>query len=70
MARQAVDLAEAVVGRNHPCVVRCLSNYAYILKHMGRKDQAKEIQKRADAISKTLPAVVVDGNTVNIAALH
>jgi tetratricopeptide (TPR) repeat protein len=69
-AREAVDLAEAVVGRNHPCVARCLSNYAYILKHTGRKDEAKEIQKRADEISKKLPSGATDGNTVNIAALQ
>jgi tetratricopeptide (TPR) repeat protein len=69
-ARQAVDSTEAVLGRLHPCVARCLSNYAYILKHTGRKHEAKEIQKKADEISKKLPPSAADGNTVNIAALH
>jgi tetratricopeptide (TPR) repeat protein len=69
-ARQAVDWAEAVVGRNHPSVARCLRNYAYILKHTGRKNEAKEIQKRADEILKKLPSGAADGNTVNIAALQ
>ena len=69
-ARQAVDWTEAVLGRNHPCVVRCLSNYAHILKHTGRKHEAKEIEKKADEISKKLPPGAADGNTVNIAALR
>jgi tetratricopeptide (TPR) repeat protein len=70
MARQAVDLAEAVAERDHPCTARCLSNYAYILKHTGHKDEAKGIQKRADEIAKTLPPGAADGDTVNIAALR
>jgi len=69
-ARQSVDWAEAAVGRHHPSVARCLSNYAYILKHTGRKNEAKEVQKRADEISKMLPPGAAGGNTVNIAALQ
>ena len=69
-AKQAVDLAESTLGPVHPAVARCLTNYAYILNHTGRKKEAKAVEKRAAEIMKTLPATASGGNSVNINALR
>jgi tetratricopeptide (TPR) repeat protein len=69
-ARGAVELAESTLGPNHPAVARCLSNYAYILKHSGRKNEAKVVEKRAEEIMKKLPGTASGGNSVNVSALR
>jgi tetratricopeptide (TPR) repeat protein len=69
-ARQAVDLAESTLGPAHPAVARCLNNYAYILKHTRRKNEAKAAEKRAEEIMKRLPATASGGNSVSISALR
>jgi tetratricopeptide (TPR) repeat protein len=69
-ARKAVELAESTLGSSHPAVARCLTNYAYILKHTGRKNEAKAIEKRAEEIMKNLPGTASGGNSVNVSALR
>jgi hypothetical protein len=66
-ARKSIDLAESMLGLEHPRLALYLDNYAEILKRMDRKPESKEVQKKADAIRDQLHA---GGYTVNVAALH
>jgi tetratricopeptide (TPR) repeat protein len=68
-AHQSIDLAESSLGPSHPRLVLYLDNYADILRHMDRKREAKDIQKKADAIRSQLPTPS-GGYTVNIASLR
>jgi len=68
-ARQAVELAKASLGPDHPRLGFFLANYAVILKNEGRRSEAKAIQKEADAIQDRNPAIGA-GDTVNIASLR
>lgn len=67
-AQQSVDLGEESLGPYHPRLASYLDNYAYILKHADHKKEAKEVQKRADAIRDQHPGT--SGYTVNVAALR
>lgn len=66
--RQAVARAEAVLGPRHPRLGLYLANYAAILKRMGRKDQAKEMQHRADAILAQISRGA--GHTISVDAMR
>lgn len=69
----SVSLLEKSLGPAHPRLALYLSNYAKILKHANRKKEAREVQKRADAILAEAPTVesgTGGGYTVNVAALR
>jgi tetratricopeptide (TPR) repeat protein len=68
-ARQAVDMAEASLGPQHPRLGLYLANYAAILKQAGHRSEAKAIRKRADEIRDQNPAAGT-GYTINVAALR
>jgi tetratricopeptide (TPR) repeat protein len=69
-ARRSVDLAKVSIGPVHPRMGLYLANLAVILKAAGHRDQAKAVQKKADAILQQKPSSASGGYTVNIASLH
>lgn len=69
-ARQCVELAESSLGPQHPRMGLYLANYAAILKRAGSKHEAKDTQKRADAILAASGSATAAGYTVNAGALR
>jgi hypothetical protein len=67
-AREAVDLAQTASGSENPQLGLYLANYATVLRHENHKEQAKEIQKRADAILAR--SDTPGGYTVNVLAMR
>ena len=68
-ARQSIELAEQALGTQHPQLGFYLANYAVILRRLGRKSEAKAVQKRAESILDENPPPGA-GSTVNIASLR
>jgi len=48
--REAAAKAEAIYGPDHPRLGWHLANYAEILKRLGRKDEARAVERRSKAI--------------------
>jgi ATP/maltotriose-dependent transcriptional regulator MalT len=69
-ARKSVDLATSSIGPTHPRLGLYLANFAFILKSAGHKNEAKAVQKQADAILNHSPVSGSGGYTVNIASLR
>jgi tetratricopeptide (TPR) repeat protein len=69
--REAIELAEQVLGSEHRRLGLYLANYAAILKHSGHKKEAQSIQKRSEEIMERYPAADDSGGyTVDVAALR
>lgn len=69
-ALKSVNMAQASLGPQHPRLGFYLANYAVILKTLGRKNEAKAMQKKADEILDQNPSSATRGYTVNVASLH
>jgi hypothetical protein len=48
--RRALAIHEKAVGAEHPKVATCLENYAFLLRNMGRPEEAAPLETRAKAI--------------------
>jgi hypothetical protein len=68
--KQAVEKAEAIYGPSNPRFGYHLANYARILRRMGRKAEAKEAQRRSEAILARSKQDNPVRNTVNVNALR
>jgi hypothetical protein len=68
--RQCITRAEALLGPRNPSLGLYLANYAAVLKQMGRKSEAKEIQQRAGAILAQSAHGNSSGLTVNVDAIR
>ena len=54
--RRAVTAFEQSVGKSHPDLVKCLDNYASLLREMGRAVEAEQLLRRADGIRSAVAA--------------
>ena len=48
--RRALEILEAGLGPDHPSVAMVLENLAGLLRHLGRGDEAEQLEERAAAI--------------------
>jgi tetratricopeptide (TPR) repeat protein len=51
--RQVIDLQERILGSEHPELARSLLAYSFALRHLHRRNEAHEAQKRGDSILKS-----------------
>lgn len=58
--RAAIEAAEAALGGDHPMAGRILLDYSELLRACGRRDEARQAKRRADAIlaGAWMPATV------------
>lgn len=73
-AKQPMEEAIAIFERtrvpNHPDNVVALGEYAHLLRKIGRKPEAKDIEKRIAAIKTTGNVDNFGGHTVDVQALR
>jgi tetratricopeptide (TPR) repeat protein len=48
--QRALAIFEKVLGPQHPTVATCLENYAFLLRNMGRPEEAELLESRARVI--------------------
>ena len=51
--RKVIGEEEQLLGKNDPAVATALSNYSEALKHLNQKSEAKDAERRANAILKS-----------------
>jgi len=69
-AKDLTARAEAIYGPDHPRFGWCLANYAAILGRMGRKDEARAMEKRSAAILARSEEANPVRHSVNVNALR
>jgi tetratricopeptide (TPR) repeat protein len=48
--KRALAILAKALGPEHPNVAKCLQNYAFLLRSMGRQEEAARLESRAEAI--------------------
>jgi tetratricopeptide (TPR) repeat protein len=66
--RAALEIQESALGPEHPDVARSLRYYAVLLRQMGRKLEAKDMEARAESILAK-PANRAAAHSVTVDAL-
>jgi tetratricopeptide (TPR) repeat protein len=69
-ARQAVSMAEEVYGSENPRLGFFLATSAATLRQIDRKNEAQEMQNRANAILERRARATSGGDTVSVSALR
>ena len=69
-AKRAITMAEGVYGPEHPRMASYLINYAFVLKHLHRKDEAKSLEQRAQVILAQSARDNPTQHTVSVNALR
>jgi tetratricopeptide (TPR) repeat protein len=67
--REALRIAESVLGANHPDTAEVLRTFAWRLRKMGKKAEAKEMERRAKAIRDSHWDTLRNRHTVDLSEL-
>jgi tetratricopeptide (TPR) repeat protein len=54
LLEKSIATKEKLLGPQHPDLVRSLTSYSGVLRHLHQKTEAKQVQNRADLIQKSL----------------
>jgi tetratricopeptide (TPR) repeat protein len=66
LARRAVELSTRIFGEAHQVTATAMLEQATALRRLGRKEPARNLEKRAKAGLRTSPAINTSGYTVDV----